>query len=427
LAPDEVDIMQSLFRFVVLGSAAVLAVAVPSWAQNNCIECHRSIDDEDLSHPAMAMADDIHASAGITCADCHGGDPTLTIVDGDYDPAKAPGTGFVGRPSVDEIPEFCGKCHADAAYMQHYDPNLPVDQLAQYWTSVHGERLQEGARDVAQCVSCHHAHGVLAVDDPRAPVYPTKVPDTCGSCHADPQHMANYDIPTDQVEEYTGSVHGKALFEEGDLSAPTCNSCHGNHGATPPGLSSVSLVCGNCHAIQKEFFNESPHRQGFADIGEPECETCHGNHAVQPVTDQLLGVEEGQICGECHFEDEAPYVVAQTMARDLGDLKVKLNEASTAVETAAVAGMEVSDAELILIDAHQSLVKARNAVHAASVDVLAEQTNEGRTLAEQARQQGLAALAELQFRRKGLGASVFFIVIAVIGLYFKIQQIEKRQ
>jgi hypothetical protein len=87
--------------------------------------------------------------------------------------------------------------------------------------------------------------------------------------------------------------------------------------------------------------------------------------------------------------------------------------------------MEVSEAELILIDANQALVKARNTVHAVSVDALREQTDAGRTLADQAREIGVAALGELQFRQKGLAVSVFFILLVVIGLYLRIQQIER--
>lgn len=371
------------------------------------------------------MVDDVHANAGISCADCHGGDPTLEIVDEDYDPAKESSTGFVGAPSVRDIPDFCGKCHADAAFMQRYNPNLAVDQLAQYWTSGHGKKLREGATDVAECVSCHGSHGMLAAGDPRAPVYPTRTADTCGSCHADPEHMAPYDLPTDQLALYRESVHGTALYQDGDLSAPTCNTCHGNHGASPPGLSSVSLVCGNCHAIQRRFFAESPHRQAFADLGEAECETCHGNHEVQPVTDDLLGVSEGQICGDCHFDDEEAYAIAKTLRHDIEDLKARIAQARTTVEGAAVAGMEVSEAELILIDANQALVQARNTVHAVSVDALREQTDEGRRLADQALEIGVAALGELQFRQRGLAVSVFFILLIVIGLYLKIQQIER--
>jgi predicted CXXCH cytochrome family protein len=393
-------------------------------AQNNCIECHRSLDIVELAQPALAMSDDVHAAAGITCADCHGGDPTLEIVDDDYAAAKGPETGFVGAPLIRDIPEFCGKCHSDAAYIQRYNPNLAVDQLTQYWTSGHGRALHEGATDVAECASCHGAHGMLSSRDPRSPVYPTRVADTCGSCHADEEHMAPYGLPTDQIVSYRDSVHGRALYQGGDLSAPTCNTCHGNHGASPPGVSSVSLVCGNCHAIQKEFFAASPHRAGFADIGAPECETCHGNHDVEPANDTLLGVEEGQICGDCHFEDEEPYEVARALRRDIEDVKASIAEASTTVEGAAVAGMEVSEAEIVLIDANQALVLARNTVHAVSVDALKERTDEGRTLAGQAAEMGRAALTELSYRQRGLAVSVFFIVLVVIGLYLKIRQIE---
>lgn len=413
-------------RAFVLGLGILVTATTQAQERNNCLDCHQSIDDEDLAAPALAMAEDVHAEAGITCADCHGGDPTLEIVDGDYDPAKASSTGFIGAPSYGDIPEMCGRCHSDAAYMQRFDPNLPVDQLAQYRTSHHGQLLREGARDVAQCVSCHGSHGMLAPSDPRASVYPTHIAETCGSCHADPDHMAPYDIPTDQLSEYRESVHGHALFEGGDLSAPTCNTCHGNHGASPPGLSSVSLVCGNCHAIQRELFRQSPHREAFADIGEPECETCHGNHEVAPATDDFLGVEVGQICGDCHFEGEEPYDTALALRAEIESLKSQIAEAAATVEEASVAGMEVSDAEVVLIDANQALVQSRNAVHAISVEALREHTEPGMSLAAQALEAGRAALAEIQVRRRGLAVSVFFILLVVVGLYFKIKQIEAR-
>ncbi|HXV63567.1 MAG TPA: cytochrome c3 family protein [Vicinamibacteria bacterium] len=412
-------------RVLLVGSFITLLANSLS-AQNNCIDCHVTLDDEALSAPARAMSEDVHAQAGMGCADCHGGDPTLAIIDGDYDPAKEPSTGFVGAPGYADVPQFCGKCHADAAYMQRFNPNLAVDQLAQYWTSVHGQKLVEGATDVAQCVSCHGAHGTLSPRDPRSQVYPTRVAETCAGCHASQEHMAPYGIPVDQLEQYRASVHGRAL-DGGDLSAPTCNTCHGNHGATPPGLSSVSLVCGNCHAIQREFFGASPHFEAFAEIGEPECETCHGNHDVQHADDQLLGVEVGQICGDCHFEGEEPYNVAQAMRADLEELKTAIADARGTVEQASVAGMEVSEAELVLIDANQALVQARNAVHAVSPETLREETDPGRNFAQTAREMGLFALEELQYRRRGLAVSVFFILLVVAGLYFKIRQIEEEK
>jgi len=339
------------------------------------------------------------------------------------DPAK----GFIGLPAPRAIPQLCGRCHSDATFMHRFDPNLSVDQETQYWTSVHGQRLREGKTDVAQCASCHGAHGVIAVRDPRSPVYPTRIPDTCGSCHADPEHMKPYGIPTDQLANYRKGVHGRALFDQGDLGAPTCNSCHGNHGATPPGIDSVSLVCGTCHAVQKELFSASPHREAFDAMGEPECETCHSNHDIEAPTDDFVGVGENAVCMNCHGEGDPGYEVAATVHQRMSDLKEAMAGARTVVDEAARAGMEVSEADVALIDANQALVESRNLVHAFAAAPVEEKVSEGLKIADQAHEMGVAALAELDYRRRGLSISVFFIVVLVIGLYLKIKQIEARE
>jgi len=102
--------------------------------------------------------------------------------------------------------------------MHTYDPDRAVNQLAEYWTSHHGEELRTGDGDVAQCASCHGAHGILAGSNPRAPTYPTNVADTCGGCHADETLMDDHGLPADVVETYRASVHGKNLYEEGEAA-----------------------------------------------------------------------------------------------------------------------------------------------------------------------------------------------------------------
>ena len=57
-----------------------------------------------------------------------------------------------------------------------------------------------------------------------------------------------------QFADYQKSVHYAALTKGNDLSAPTCNDCHGNHGAAPPGVGSVANVCGTCHAVFAQKF-----------------------------------------------------------------------------------------------------------------------------------------------------------------------------
>jgi predicted CXXCH cytochrome family protein len=403
---------------------ALLFVPAPAPAQNNCVDCHLELEDEALTPPASAWAEDVHAASGLSCASCHGGDPAANVDDGDYSRAMDPKKGYLGVPEARGVPELCGKCHSDAAYMRSYDPNLPVDQVAQYWTSVHGQRLRAGDEKVAGCTSCHRAHGVISTKDPRAPVYPTRIPETCGGCHGSTDHMAGYGIPTTQLEEYRESVHGKALFVSGDLGAPTCNSCHGNHGAAPPGVSSVSRVCGTCHAMQAELFSKSPHQDAFEAMEFPQCEVCHDNHAVAVPSDQMIGTESGAVCLQCHDQGEG-LEVASGIRERIESLKAAELAAREVVERADRAGMEVSDAELALIDAHQALVQARNLVHAFAVDPVDAKVKEGLEITKRAQEMGVTALSELEFRRKGLLVSLVFILVMVIGLYLKIRQIER--
>ena len=79
-----------------------------------CVECHLALDDTLLTPPAKAFADDIHARNGFTCVFCHGGDPAALDQDVAHDRRK----GFRGRIAPTEVPEVCGKCHADAALMK---------------------------------------------------------------------------------------------------------------------------------------------------------------------------------------------------------------------------------------------------------------------------------------------------------------------
>ena len=75
--------------------------------------------------------------------------------------------------------------------------------------------------------------------------------------------MKQYGIPTDQFAKYNTSVHHDALAVRGDLSAPTCTTCHGNHGAVPPGVDKVQNVCANCHVFQAQMYTTSSHNKAF--------------------------------------------------------------------------------------------------------------------------------------------------------------------
>ena len=397
-----------------LGSAAADS------GKNSCVTCHSLLEEPRLLNPVKLFEGDVHHQAGLTCVDCHGGD-----ANDDSPNAMSPAKGFRGAPKKAAIPDLCARCHSDIAYMHRFNPKMRADQLSQYTTSVHGKRLKQGDPKVATCVDCHGVHNILAVSDTRAPVYPTNVAATCGHCHSDAAYMKDYKIPTDQVVNYKKSVHA-ATLAQGDTSAPTCTTCHGNHGATPPGVSSVANVCGTCHVFFAQLFEKSPHQAAFAKMGLPGCVQCHSNHAILHPTDEWVGVGHDSLCTGCHSSGEAGYRSAQAMAQDLARLNLAIAQATAVLDTAERAGMEVSSPKLELASAHEALIKARVNVHTfqdAEVDKVAKPGLEIATHADQA---GVAALAELNVRRKGLGISLITILVAIAGLYLKIRQIESR-
>lgn len=411
-----------LFSLILLLSGASLILGQQAEEPNTCAECHQMMGApyDSIVH---AQSSDIHAENNITCSDCHGGDPTVM----DMEAAKAPSTGFIGKPERTEIPELCGSCHADPEYMREYDPSLSVDQLSKYWTSRHGEKLQQGDEKVAECASCHGAHGIMSVDDPRASVYPTKVPETCNTCHGDEEYMAEYDIPTDQYTEFAGSVHGKALLENKDIGAPACNDCHGNHGATPPGVTSISRVCGTCHANNMDLFQNSLHEPIFDMMDLPECETCHGNHKIKPPTDDMIGTGENSVCMQCHAEGDTGYQMASTMYASIDSLKTVYDSAAVMIHRAEKKDMDVSDLEYSLREVRQKLIRTRTMLHSFDVERVDKIEQEGLEAGTNIIQSAKELIDEYYYRRKGLGIFTLVITLLVIVLYLKVRQIERKQ
>jgi cytochrome b6-f complex iron-sulfur subunit len=207
------------------------------------------------------------------------------------------GSSFRGKAARKEVPARCGTCHADVARMNPY--GLRTDQLASYWVSGHGKRLQQYDDDrVAVCVDCHGSHDVLRHDNPQSRTYFQNVPQTCGRCHADRALMAQYDLSPDIVDQYTKSVHGRNVLEHGDAGSPNCATCHGSHAAAPPGFTEVGHVCGKCHQQIEQYFAAGIH--GRIPLIR-RCVGCHakngarGNHDIgeaSPPAEELVRVFE---------------------------------------------------------------------------------------------------------------------------------------
>lgn len=363
---------------------------------------------------------DIHQEYGLNCASCHGGNPDEEDIEAAKDLA------FKGAPSRDEIPELCGSCHSDPTYMRRFNPGLRVDQLELYWTSHHGLLLKDGDIKVAVCTDCHGIHGILQSSQPKSSVFPWNIPDTCGICHADSEYMKEYGISVSQISDYRESVHAHALFDKKDLSAPVCNDCHGNHGAMPPEVSSISYVCRLCHPSAGELFSQSPHEPAYDELGIAECEACHGNHKILPPSDEMLGTGEGAVCIECHDTDSKAYEVAAVIKKKLESFKAKMQNAENKLEEADKQGVEISEAKFRLREAHTILIQVRNLIHSFSLDRIEEKISEGDTVISEVAEAGDEALREAKFRKSGLVIATIFIFLLAMALLLKIKQIEKK-
>jgi predicted CXXCH cytochrome family protein len=421
-------ITRRLWLLCVAVACFLLFVAVcgaqvkPQTAKSSCVECHSSFPAP-TGVTEEQWAADIHAQKGLTCASCHGGDPKDASPEG----AMSKKAGFRGKPKRTEIPAMCAKCHSDGSYMRQYNPSLRTDQFAQYQTSVHGKRLTKGDTKVAVCIDCHSVHGIRPAKDPRSTVNPLNVANTCARCHSDAAYMKDYKIKTDQFAGYSASVHHDAMVVRGDLSAPTCSTCHGNHGAAPPGVASVEAICSTCHVFQAQLFDTSPHKAAFAAMGAGSCITCHSNHRIVHPTDKMIGTGNEAICTNCHATGDPGFAAAARIHEDLTKLDEALKRSDEVLDKAERSGMEVSQARLEEAQGRDSLIKARVTIHSFQSDKVEQDTQAGMKIAEKTYKAGLQALAERDYRRKGLGLSLITIVAVLIGLWMYIRQIESRK
>ena len=399
-------------------AALCFAGAAVAQTANTCLDCHAALDPP-LQVTEVNYSSDIHAQRGLTCVSCHGGDPTK------MDPeAMSKSAGFRGKIERNKIPALCGGCHSDAAYMRRYNPSLRTDQLSQYKTSVHGQRLAKGDTKVAVCVDCHGVHGLRPASDTRSKVHALNVAGTCAACHGDAAYMKGYAIPTDQFAKYGTSVHHEALAVRGDLSAPTCTTCHGNHGAAPPGVDKVQNVCSNCHVFQAQMYEKSSHKKAFQAASLPGCVVCHSNHGVSHPTDAKLGTGPEAVCMQCHTPGDVCDQARTGLQSGLTRLDEAIKSADQVLGVAESSGMEVSEARLGQDLARDSLTKARVTIHSFRTDLVEQDIQAGLKTAAKNLQAGKDALRERDYRRMGLGFSLVAIFAVLAGLFFYIRQIE---
>jgi hypothetical protein len=230
-----------------------------------CIECHKQ------EHPGIFgdWANSRHASANITCYDCHVAEETDQDVSqshyqqyerGDTEYGKAeyrvPVAGVVtpkdcSRCHPDEVTQYARSKHANTVeIMWKIDPwlnkgmNSDMErQSGCYYCHGTVLKMKDGKLDPAtwpnvgvgrvnldgslgSCTSCHTRH--------RFSVMEARKPEACGQCHLGPDHP--------QIEIYTESKHGDIYAAFGDEYNWTAAA-----GTWTPGVDYRGPTCASCH------------------------------------------------------------------------------------------------------------------------------------------------------------------------------------
>lgn len=257
-----------------------------------CPDCHRGLDPGRMPHakaikpvdcrgchPVAGFEKSIHA-AFVQCSACHG---THEI-----QPAGDPKSAV----SKTGVSATCGQCHGD--------------ELKKLTASAHGGVLKSKESLSPNCVRCHGAHNVLPVDKKT-------VATLCLKCHLENSEIKKQvGYSAAFMAGYQKSVHGKALAS-GNLKAATCSDCHGSHDpkkASNPSSAvnkqNIAQTCSHCHSEVTAVYQESIHgvatRKGNMDA--PTCTSCHGEHEILAPKDPQSRVAPRnvsiQVCADCH-------------------------------------------------------------------------------------------------------------------------------
>jgi predicted CXXCH cytochrome family protein len=219
------------------------------------------------------------------------------------------------------------------------------------------------------------------------------------------------------------------MHSKGDISAPTCNDCHGNHGALPPSVGSVANACGTCHGKVAKLFAQTRMKHKFEEVGVIGCAVCHGTHQTFNPGDAMISASEGALCSRCHNPENPRYGatiagahVAKRIRAKLDELKSNIEIANSKVRQAELLGMEVRGSRYDLHQAFDALTNARTQVHTFSPGPIDDAVDAGLKVTAAVQESADAALREHANRRLWLAGSLIPILIVVALLLIVIRR-----
>lgn len=390
-----------------LASGVEAAETVHEEEGSTCTVCHGDI--------AGRLKESVHVHFGLGCVDCHGGDNTQV----EWEKAMDTRKGFKGQFTAKEVLSLCNKCHGDYERMRQF--GIPIDQLQQYKTSEHGKALFLTGNDrAAVCSSCHGIHRIRKVNDPESSVYPTNVPKTCGKCHSDKEQMKPFDISTTVVEDYLKGMHGRRLVEMG-LAVPTCSTCHGNHGAAPPGVAEVVNICGQCHINVREKFKKSRHfRKGL------ECITCHNNHNNIHSTKAIFTMKREGGCLHCHPDPESKQgAYIYKLLEKIAQAEEALESAKQRIEEAGNHGFHVDDERVLLQEGHTAFLQFANEQHSLSFKKVEEVLSTTVSKAAHVDENVEIKFRTITDRRIAMSCVIAYLLIVMVLIFIKYRRLRR--
>ena len=272
--------------FYILGLFTFVS-SLPAQEKATCFTCHGEKDlstvNEKGENVSLYVNDSLFVSSAhgtFNCIDCH---------------ASLAGTDDSGHDTPVKAVD-CSSCHGGVAEI--------------YRTSIHGQLLAMGDRDVPQCSSCHGKHDIFPAKDRRSKVNKFNLMYTCAGCHENPELKAKRKFPRpDAVPQFYESVHARGLINDGLIVAPSCNDCHGTHDiqvaespVSPIYRKNVYHTCGKCHTRVEEVYRQSIHGR-LVESGDkrgPVCIDCHESHKI--ISPETIAYKQysDQRCGHCH-------------------------------------------------------------------------------------------------------------------------------
>jgi predicted CXXCH cytochrome family protein len=183
------------------------------------------------------------------------------------------------------------------------------------------------------------------------------------------------------------------------------------------------LVCAECHVREADLYTKSAKKKAFDEIEEPGCLTCHSHHEVESPTDAWVSMKDPAVCSVCHDDTVKGAADIVAVEQGLGRLGAAIDGARAILTRAEEAGMLVDEGLGVLREAEEQQVMARLTVHAFAAKPFMAIADKGVAAANRAEQMGHEAMAELQFRRKGLAVATLLILGFLATLWIKIRRL----